>query len=280
MVQLSAHAIKTGELAKSTQETYEATSSYLQEMLKTQQEQKQTIEEQKQIIEAQAKELKKVTEKAKESIEEPPSIRSPDSVTGRDAASECGGSQSGQGHYLCYRCHRYCGKNAKQCEASIESLLTSSLVDLFSRVVIRGGTDERGMAEVTQEIARRGFKAPEHGKEAKSLREALLAFEQDPTKIVPVEHRIEVTPLTPGVTVEDVTEAPAAPTTPEAVVSSAPSAPSSGELLSNPARGRRLHEQHDYGPRSSGDELVRVFGLSPCAVRCKCTFKAEGCLTR
>ena len=157
VVQLSTHAIKTGELAKSTQETYEATSSYLQEMLKTQQEQKHTIEEQKQIIEAQAKELKKVTEKAQESIEEPPS-KKPRLGDRERPASECGGSQSGQGHYLCYRCHRYCGKNAKQCEASIESLLTSSLVDLFSRVVIRGRTDERGeLAEVTQEIALRGF---------------------------------------------------------------------------------------------------------------------------
>ena len=114
-------------------------------------------------------------------------------------------------------------------------------MDLFTRVVIRGKVDERGeLAAVTEEIARRGFKAPEDGKEAKLLREALLASEQDPTKIVPLEHRIERTPLTPGVTVEDVTaaeeevnrpEAPAAPPTPEAVVSSAPSAPSSGELL-------------------------------------------------
>ena len=141
VVQLSAHAIKTGELAKSAQETYEATSSYLQEMLKTQQEQKKTIEEQKHIIEAQAKELKKVAEKAKESIEEPPS-KKPRLGEREGPASECGGSQSGRGQYLCYRCHRYCGKNAKQCEASIESLLTSSLVDLFSRVVIRGRTGE------------------------------------------------------------------------------------------------------------------------------------------
>ena len=232
VVQLSAHSIKAAEIAKSAQETYEAVSVYMQEQLRTQQEQKQTIEEQKQIIEAQATEL----EKAKESIEEP-RPKKPRLGDRERPSSEFGGSQSGQGHYLCYRCHRYCGKNAKQCEASIESLLTSSLVDLFSRVV---RTDERGeLAEVTQEIARRGFKAPENGKEAKLLRDALLAFEQDPTKIVPLEHRIEVTPITPGATVEDVTaaeevmnrpEAPAAPTRPEAVVSSAPSGPSGGEL--------------------------------------------------
>ena len=55
-----------------------------------------------------------------------------------------------------------------------------------------------------------------------------------------MKHRIEVTPLTPRVTVEDVTgaeeaenlpEAPAAPKTPEEIISSAPSPPSSGELL-------------------------------------------------
>ena len=98
-------------------------------------------------------------------------------------------------------------------------------------MVIRGRTDERGeLAAVTQKIARRGFKAPENGREAKLLRDALLAFEQDPTKVVPA----------PGVTVEDITEpegtatrpeAPAAPTTPEAAVSSTPSGPPSGGLL-------------------------------------------------
>ena len=73
VVQFSAHAIKASELAKSSQETYEATSSYLQEMCKTQQEQKKLIEEQKHLIEAQAQKLKKVAEKATDSIEEPPS---------------------------------------------------------------------------------------------------------------------------------------------------------------------------------------------------------------
>ena len=99
VVQLSAHSIKAGELAKSAKETYEATSIYLQEMLKNQQEQKQTIEEQKQIIEAQAKELKKVTEKATESIEEPPS-KKPRLGDRERPASEFGGSQGGRGSYI------------------------------------------------------------------------------------------------------------------------------------------------------------------------------------
>ena len=112
-------------------------------------------------------------------------------------------------------------------------------------MVIRGRNDERGeLAEVMQEIARRGFKTPEDNKGAKALREALLAFQKDPTKVVPAEYRIfEATPQTPRVTVEDVTgdeeatdlpAAPTAPKTPEEIVSpapSAPSAPSSGELL-------------------------------------------------
>ena len=64
--------------------------------------------------------------------------------------SQEGGGQGGRGNYLCYRCHRYCGKNAKQCEASVESLLTSSVLDLFTRVVFRGKPDERGeLAAVT-----------------------------------------------------------------------------------------------------------------------------------
>ena len=65
-------------------------------------------------------------------------------------------------------------------------------------------------------------------------REALLAFEQDPTKIVPAEHRVEVTPLTPGGKVEDITDEPTAenPRVPDAERTVPPMIPEGTETTS------------------------------------------------
>ena len=248
VVQLAAFAEKAAELVSSSRDACERVSAFLQ---------KQSLEvntlrilrQGHQAVLQENTELKKELARLKEANEstnvEEPRPKRPRVGDKEKAPSEWGGSQGGPGQYICDRCHRYCGKNAKQCEASIESLLTSSLVDLYSRVVIRGRNDERGeLAEVIQEIARRGFKTPEDNKGAKAPREALLAFEKDPAKGVPAEYRIfETTPQTPRVTVEevpgdeeatDLPAAPAAPKTPEEILPtspSAPSAPSSGELL-------------------------------------------------
>ena len=63
------------------------------------------------------------------------------------------------------------------------AFLSSFLVDLYSRVAIRGQSDERGeLNEVVQELAKRGVKTPSDKKGAKALREALLAFEKNPEK--------------------------------------------------------------------------------------------------
>ena len=191
MVQLLAHAIKAGELAKTTQETYEATSSYLQEMVKTQQEQKKLIEEQRHIIEVQAQELKKVAEKATDSIEEPPS-KKPRTVEKEGPASEYGESQSGRGQYLCYRCHGSCGKSAKYCEVPLASLKGSSLIDLYSRIYVRKRQDVRREGEaVMEELRQRGLALPLDEMTAKNQRKALLAFEQGTITEVPMEYRLK-----------------------------------------------------------------------------------------
>ena len=56
VVQILANAVRSNELAKSTQETYETTLNYLQEMRKTQKAQQELIEEQKQRLEEQTDE--------------------------------------------------------------------------------------------------------------------------------------------------------------------------------------------------------------------------------
>ena len=197
VVQFWAHAIKASELAKSTQETYEATSSYLQEMVKTQQAQQKLIEEQKHIIEAQAQELKKVAEKATDSIEEPPS-KKPRILEKEGPASEYGGPQSGRSQYLCYRCHGSCGKSAKYCAVPLASLKGSSLIDLYSRVYVRKRPDVRREGEaVMEELRQRGLALPVDELTAKNQRKALLAFEQGTTTEIPMEYRLVPTEPVP-----------------------------------------------------------------------------------
>ena len=50
VVQVSANAVRSNELAKSTKETYETTLNYLQEMRKDQKDQQELIEELKQRL--------------------------------------------------------------------------------------------------------------------------------------------------------------------------------------------------------------------------------------
>ena len=56
VVQVSANAVRSNELAKSTKETYETTLTYLQEMRKTQKDQQELIEDLKQRLEEQTEE--------------------------------------------------------------------------------------------------------------------------------------------------------------------------------------------------------------------------------
>ena len=132
VVQLAAHSIKTAEIAQNARETYETASVYMQEQLRAIQEQKQTIEKQEKELERVKEALGIALSKeqmARESTGEPrpkmPRLGERERPPSEFGGSQGGGGQGGLGNYLCYRCHRY-GKNAKQGEASIESLLTSS----------------------------------------------------------------------------------------------------------------------------------------------------------
>ena len=104
---------------------------------------------------ARMKETKESTE-----AEEPPSKKS--RIGDKDGpVSEYGGSQSGRGQYLCYRCHGNCGKSAKHCEVPLASLKGSSLIDLYSRVYVRKRPDVRREGEaVMEELRQRGLALP------------------------------------------------------------------------------------------------------------------------
>ena len=185
VVQISANAVRSNELAKSTQETYETTLNYLQEMRKTQKAQQELIEEQKQRLEEQT--------------DEPPSKKlrtgEPWAKSRKDTArSEYAESQvESQSGFLCYRCHKHCGSSAKNCEVEIPDLEMSSVLDLYTRVAHRGKNDERNeFDKVVREFGRRGYRLPEDGKVAKRMREALQLYK---------------TPITPGVVITEVSEA-------------------------------------------------------------------------
>ena len=201
VVQISANAVRSNELAKSTQETYETTLNYLQEMRKTQKAQQELIEEQKQRLEEQT--------------DEPPSKKlrtgEPWAKSRKDTArSEYAESQvESQSGFLCYRCHKHCGSSAKNCEVEIPDLEMSSVLDLYTRVAHRGKNDERNeFDKVVQEFGRRGYRPPEDGKVAKRMREALQLYEKNPEKGMPMEYRVvPATPITPGVVITEVSEA-------------------------------------------------------------------------
>ena len=125
VVQLAAFAEKAAELVSSSRDACERVSAFLQEQslevntLRILRQGHQAVLQENTELKRELARMKE----AKESTEvEEPRPKRPRVGDKEKAPSEWGGSQGGPGQYLCYRCHRYCGKNVKQCEASIESL--------------------------------------------------------------------------------------------------------------------------------------------------------------
>ena len=199
VVQVSANAVRSNELAKSTKETYETTLNYLQEMRKTQKDQQELIEELKQRLEEQTDEPP-----SKKLRTEEPWAKSRKDLTRSEYAESQVGSQTG---FLCYRCHKHCGSSAKNCEVEIPDLEMSSVLDLYTRIAHRGKNDERNeLDKVVEEFGRRGL--PEDGKVAKRMREALQLYEKNPEKYRVVPE----TPITPGAVVTEVPDDDPEPT--------------------------------------------------------------------
>ena len=206
VVQVSANAVRSNELAKSTKETYETTLNYLQEMRKAQKDQQELIEELKQRLEEQTDEPP-----SKKLRTEEPWAKSRKGLTRSEYAESQVESQSG---FLCYRCHKHCGSSAKNCEVEIPDLEMSSVLDLYTRIAHRGKNDERNeFDKVVEEFGRRGYRLPEDGKVAKRMREALQLYEKNPEKGMPLEYRVvPETPITPGAVVTEVPDDDPEPT--------------------------------------------------------------------
>ena len=206
VVQVSANAVRSNELAKSTKETYETTLNYLQEMRKTQKDQQELIEELKQRLEEQTEEPP-----SKRLRTEEPWAKSRKDLARSDYAEPQVESQSG---FLCYRCHKHCGSSAKNCEVEIHDLDMSSVLDMYTRIAHRGKNDERNeFDKVVEEFGRRGYRLPEDGKVAKRMREALRIYEKNPEKGMPLEYRVvPETPITPRVEITEVRDEDPEPT--------------------------------------------------------------------
>ena len=173
VVQVSANAVRSNELAKSTKETYETTLTYLQEMRKTQKDQQELIEDLKQRLEEQP--------------EEPPSKRlrteEPWAKSRKDLArSDYAESQvESQSSFLCYRCHKHCGSSAKNCEVEIPDLEVSSVLDLYTRIAHRGKHDERNeLDKVVQEFGRRGYRLPQKWEGSQTHARGIAALREEP----------------------------------------------------------------------------------------------------
>ena len=193
VVQVSASAVRSNELAKSTKETYDTAMTFIQELRRAQKDQQELIEDLQKRLEEQP--------------EEPPSKRlrteEPWARPRRDPArSDYAESQvESQSGFLCYRC-------LKNCEVEIPDLEMSSILDLYTRIAHRGKKDERNeFDKVVEEFGRRGYRLPEDGKVAKRMREALQLYEKKFEKGMPLEYRVvpeTPTPVTPGAVVTEV----------------------------------------------------------------------------
>ena len=195
VVQVSANAVRSNDLAKSTKESYDTAMNYIQELRKAHKDQQELIEDLKKRLEEQPEEPS-----AKRLRTEAPWTRPRRDPARSDYAESQVESQSG---FLCYRCHKHCGSSAKNCEVEIPDLEMSSVLDLYTRIAHRGKKDERNeLDKVVEEFGRRGYRLPEDGKVAKRMREALQLYEKNPEKGMPLEYRVvpeeTPTPLTPG----------------------------------------------------------------------------------
>ena len=202
VVQVSANAVRSNELAKSTKESYDTAMNYIQELRKAHKDQQELIEDLQKRLEEQPEEPS-----AKRLRTEAPWTRPRRDPARSEYAESQVESQSG---FLCYRCHKHCGSSAKNCEVEIPDLEMSSVLDLYTRIAHRGKKDERNeLDKVVEEFGRRGYRLPEDGKVAKRMREALQLYEKNPEKGMPLEYRVvpeTPTPLTPGAVVTEVPE--------------------------------------------------------------------------
>ena len=201
VVQVSANAVRSNELAKSTKESYDIAMNYIHELRKAQKDQQELIEDLQKRLDEPPEEPS-----SKRLRTEAPWTRSHRDPTRSEYAESQVGSQSG---FLCYRCHKHCGSSAKNCEVEIPDLEMSSVLDLYTRIAHRGKKDERNeLDKVVEEFGRRGYRLPEDGKVAKRMREALQLFEKNPEKGMPLEYRVvpeeTPTPLTPGAKITEV----------------------------------------------------------------------------
>ena len=120
VVQVSANAVRSNELAKSTKETYDTAMTYIQE-LRAQKDQQELIEDLQKRLEEQPEEPP-----SKRLRTEEPWAKSRKDLARSDYAESQVESQSG---FLCYRCHKHCGSSAKNCEVEIPDLEMSSVLE-------------------------------------------------------------------------------------------------------------------------------------------------------
>ena len=196
VVQVSANAVRSNELAKSTKETYDTAMNYIQELRKAQKDQQELIGDLQKRLEEQPEEPS-----AKRLRTEAPWTRPRRDPARSDYAESQVESLSG---FRCYRCHKHCGSSAKNCEVEILDLEMSSVLDLYTRIAHRGKRNE--LDKVVEEFGRRGYRLPEDGKVAKRMREALQLYEKNPEKGMPLEYRVvpeTPTPITPEVPDDD-----------------------------------------------------------------------------
>ena len=123
VVQVSANAVRSNELAKSTKETYDTAMNYIQELRRAQKDQQELIEDLQKRLEEQPEEPP-----SKRLRTEEPWAKSRKDLARSDYAESQVESQSG---FLCYRCHKHCGSSAKNCEVEIPDLEMSSVLDFF-----------------------------------------------------------------------------------------------------------------------------------------------------
>ena len=169
VVQVSANAVRSNDLAKSTKESYDTAMNYIQELRKAHKDQQELIEDLQKRLEEQPEEPS-----AKRLRTEAPWTRPRRDPARSEYAESQVESQSG---FLCYRCHKHCGSSAKNCEVEIPDLEMSSVLDLYTRIAHRGKKDERNeLDKVVEEFGRRGYRLPEDGKVAKRMREALQLY--------------------------------------------------------------------------------------------------------